>query len=107
MTIGALLLPDTPNSLIERAHREQAKAMLQKVRSKNDVDEEFQDLIEASESAMLVENACSNIIQEKYRPQLVMAIAIPFFQQLTGISMLSWSMRPCSSRPWALAMTPH
>lgn len=107
MTIGALLLPDTPNSLIERGHREQAKAMLQKVRSKNDDDEEFQDLIEASESAMLVENACSNIIQEKYRPQLVMAIAIPFFQQLTGISMLSWFMRPCSSRPGALAMTPH
>ncbi|KAJ8618572.1 hypothetical protein MRB53_014758 [Persea americana] len=88
MAIGAVFLPDTPNSLIERGHREQAKAMLQKVRGTNDVDEEFQDLIEASEAAMQVQHPWSNILQKKYRPQLTMAIAIPFFQQLTGINVI-------------------
>lgn len=51
LTVGALFLPDTPNSLLERGHPEEAKEMLQKVRSTSNVDEEFQDLIEASEAA--------------------------------------------------------
>jgi hypothetical protein len=29
-----------------------------------------------------------NIIKRKYRPQLVMFLAIPFFQQLTGINVI-------------------
>lgn len=88
MAIGAVFLPDTPNSLIERGHREQAKAMLQKVRGTSDIDEEFQDLIEASEASMQVQHPWSNILQKKYRPQLTMAIAIPFFQQFTGINVI-------------------
>lgn len=88
MAIGAVFLPDTPNSLIERGYREQAKAMLQKVRGTSDVDEEFQDLIEASEAAMQIQNPWSNILQKRYRPQLTMAIAIPFFQQFTGINVI-------------------
>ncbi|KAI3902901.1 hypothetical protein MKW92_035384 [Papaver armeniacum] len=30
MTVGAIFLPDTPNSLLERGHQEKAKTMLQK-----------------------------------------------------------------------------
>lgn len=88
MAGGALILPDTPNSLIERGHRDKAKAMLQKIRGTEDVDEEFQDLIEASESSNLVEHPWKNILRRRYRPQLTMAIAIPFFQQLTGINVI-------------------
>ncbi|XP_058090281.1 sugar transport protein MST6-like [Magnolia sinica] len=88
MTIGSLLLPDTPNSLIERGHNDQAKAMLQKVRGTTDVDEEFEDLIQASQIAKLVDHPWKNIMERKYRPQLIMAIAIPFFQQLTGINVI-------------------
>lgn len=88
MTVGALVLPDTPNSLIDRGHREKAKVMLQRVRGTSDVDEEFQDLIEASETAAQVKNPWSNIMEKKYRPQLVIAIAIPMFQQLTGINVI-------------------
>ncbi|XP_043694014.1 sugar transport protein 4-like isoform X1 [Telopea speciosissima] len=88
MTVGSLLLPDTPNSLLERGHMEKAKSMLQKVRGTSDVDEEFQDLMDASEQSKLVEHPWRNIIQPRYRPQLVMAILIPFFQQLTGINVI-------------------
>ncbi|XP_010253802.1 PREDICTED: sugar transport protein 4 [Nelumbo nucifera] len=88
MTVGSLFLPDTPNSLIERGHTEKAKAMLQKVRGTTDVDEEFQDLIDASESAKQVQHPWKNIIDRRYRPQLVMSIMIPFFQQLTGINVI-------------------
>lgn len=88
MTIGALVLPDTPNSLVERGHRDKAKAMLERVRGTTEVDEEFQDLIEASEAAKQVQNPWSNILLKKYRPQLAISIAIPFFQQLTGINVI-------------------
>ncbi|KAF3778791.1 Sugar carrier protein C [Nymphaea thermarum] len=88
MTVGALFLPDTPNSLIERGHQERAKQMLQRIRGTTEVDEEFQDLIEASESSKQVKHPWANIVSRKYRPQFVMALVIPFFQQLTGINVI-------------------
>uniref|UniRef100_A0A5B6YQ88 Putative sugar transport protein 10 n=1 Tax=Davidia involucrata TaxID=16924 RepID=A0A5B6YQ88_DAVIN len=88
MTIGGLLLPDTPNSLIDRGQREKARQMLQKIRGTENVNEEFQDLINANEASMQVEHPWRNITQPKYRPQLVITILIPFFQQLTGINVI-------------------
>ncbi|ERN03514.1 hypothetical protein AMTR_s00003p00270500 [Amborella trichopoda] len=88
ITIGSLFLPDTPNSLIERGRPDQAHAMLKRIRGADDVKEEFQDLIDASEASKKVENPWRNIVRRKYRPQLVMALAIPFFQQLTGINVI-------------------
>lgn len=61
MTVGSLFLPDTPNSLIERGLIEKAKAMLQKIRGTEKVDEEFQDLIDASEASKLVQHPWKNI----------------------------------------------
>ncbi|RDX64831.1 Sugar carrier protein C, partial [Mucuna pruriens] len=88
ITIGSLVLPDTPNSMIERGDREKAKAQLQRVRGVDDVDEEFNDLVTASEASRLVAHPWRNLLQRKYRPQLTMAILIPFFQQLTGINVI-------------------
>ncbi|XVE92928.1 hypothetical protein REPUB_Repub01dG0146000 [Reevesia pubescens] len=88
MTIGSLFLPDTPNSILERGHTEKAKEMLQKIRGTENVDREFQDLFDASEAAKKVQNPWRNIIQPRYRPQLVVCILIPFFQQLTGINVI-------------------
>ncbi|KAI3909623.1 hypothetical protein MKW98_014040 [Papaver atlanticum] len=88
MTVGAIFLPDTPNSLLERGHQEKAKSMLQKIRGNQEVEEEFQDLIEASEAAKKIEHPWRNILQPRYRPQLIMSIMIPFFQQFTGINVI-------------------
>lgn len=90
MTIGSLGLPDTPNSLIERGHQEKARAMLEKIRGTSEVQEEFDDLVEASEQSKTVKHPFRNILERKYRPHLVMAIAIPFFQQLTGINVITF-----------------
>ncbi|XP_027080542.1 sugar carrier protein C-like [Coffea arabica] len=86
--IGSLLLPDTPNSLIERGKREEAKIMLQKIRGIRDVDEEFDDLVIASEESKKVQHPWANIMKEKNRPQLTFAMLIPFFQQFTGINVI-------------------
>ncbi|KAG6600121.1 Sugar transport protein 10, partial [Cucurbita argyrosperma subsp. sororia] len=88
MTVGAMFLPDTPNSILERGYKEEAKIMLQKVRGTEKVEEEFKDLLQASEAAKKVDRPWSNIMKPQYRPQLVMCALIPFFQQLTGINVI-------------------
>ncbi|XP_022762457.1 sugar transport protein 10-like [Durio zibethinus] len=88
MTVGSFILPDTPNSILERGHTDKARKMLQKIRGTQHVDAEFQDLIDASEAAKKVDHSWRNILQPRYRPQLVLCILIPFFQQLTGINVI-------------------
>lgn len=88
MTLGSLFLPDTPNSIIERGGNDKAKEMLQKIRGTKNVDDEFQDLVDATEAAKKVEHPWRTITQPRYRPQLIMCILIPFFQQLTGINVI-------------------
>ncbi|KAM7254619.1 hypothetical protein ACFE04_003999 [Oxalis oulophora] len=88
ITVGAVLLPDTPNSLIERGDHDEARRKLKRIRGLDNVDEEFDDLVIASDQSRLVENPWRNLLQRKYRPQLTMAILIPFFQQFTGINVI-------------------
>ncbi|KAI5084485.1 hypothetical protein GOP47_0000654 [Adiantum capillus-veneris] len=88
MTLGSALLPDTPNSMIERGEHENGRTMLRKIRGVDDVDAEYDDIVQASEAARQVEHPWRNILQRRYRPHLVMAIMIPLFQQLTGINSI-------------------
>ncbi|KAF5472041.1 hypothetical protein F2P56_008789 [Juglans regia] len=88
ITVGSLVLHDTPNSMIERGLHVEAKQKLKRIRGVEDVEEEFSDLVAASEESKLVEHPWRNLLQRKYRPHLSMAILIPFFQQLTGINVI-------------------
>ncbi|KAJ6885742.1 hypothetical protein NC651_026406 [Populus alba x Populus x berolinensis] len=88
ITVGSLVLPDTPNSMIERGQHDEAREKLKRVRGVDDVDEEFNDLVAASEASKKVENSWKNLLQRKYRPHVAMAVMIPFFQQLTGINVI-------------------
>ncbi|CAL9080440.1 unnamed protein product [Musa textilis] len=88
ITVGSVFLPDTPNSLIERGYPEEAQHMLRRIRGTDDIHDEYRDLVAASEESKLVRHPWANIVKRKYRPQLTMAILIPFFQQLTGINVI-------------------
>ncbi|CAJ1971771.1 unnamed protein product [Sphenostylis stenocarpa] len=92
MTIGAFLIPDTPSSLVERDHIDQARNALRKVRGSTvDVEPELQQLIKSSQVSKAMENeSITTIFEEQYRPQLVMAFAIPLSQQLTGINIVAF-----------------
>ncbi|KAI3458336.1 hypothetical protein Pfo_014999 [Paulownia fortunei] len=91
LTIGALLLPETPNSLIQQGHdTEKAKRLLQRIRGIDDVQAEFDDLRTASHTSETIKHPFKKILERNYRPYLVMSIAIPFFQQVTGISVISF-----------------
>ncbi|QHO59142.1 Sugar transport protein [Arachis hypogaea] len=61
--IGAMFLPDSPNSLIERGQAEKAKKELIKIRGTNDVDEEFKDLVAASEASKQVKHPWSSLFK--------------------------------------------
>lgn len=91
LTVGALFLPETANSLIQRSDdHEKAETMLRRIRGVNDVQAELNNLVKASSISKTVDHPFRNIIQREYRPQLVMSIAIPFFQQVTGINVISF-----------------
>jgi len=89
LTLGAIFLPETPNSLIQRSHDHQkAKLLLQRIRGVEDVQEELDSLIRASSTKTDEKQTLKIILKRRYRPQLVMAIAMPFFQQMTGINVI-------------------
>ncbi|KAK4781321.1 hypothetical protein SAY87_017427 [Trapa incisa] len=88
MTVGGLLLPETPNSLIERGEREKGRQVLENIRGTKEVDAEFQDIVDASEFANSIEHPFRNILEKRNRPQLVMGIFMPTFQILTGINSI-------------------
>lgn len=88
IAIGSLVLPDTPSSMIERGKQDEARSKLQRIRGVSNVEEEFHDMLAASEASSKVEHPWRNLLQRKYRPHLTMAIAIPFFQQFTGINVI-------------------
>ncbi|KAE8663464.1 Sugar transport protein 13 [Hibiscus syriacus] len=88
LTVGALLVVDSPNSLIERGRHEQGKAVLRKIRGTDNIDPEFLELVEASRLAKQVKHPFRNLLQRRNRPQLVIAIALQIFQQCTGINAI-------------------
>ncbi|GAV59260.1 Sugar_tr domain-containing protein [Cephalotus follicularis] len=92
MTIGALLISDTPSSLVERGKIAQAKQSLIKVRGKDDdVEAELAEIVKSSEIAKAAnQEPFVTIFERQFRPHLVMAIMIPFFQQVTGINIIAF-----------------
>lgn len=87
--LGGLILPDTPNSLIERGHIEKGRKVLERIRGTTDVDAEFIDLCDAAEMSRNIQGRpIFNIFKKQYRPQLVFSVLIPFFQQFDGINAI-------------------
>lgn len=76
LTAGALLVLETPNSLIERGHLEKGKSVLRKIRGTDKIEPEFLELVEASRMAKEVKHPFRNLLQRRNRPQLVIAVAL-------------------------------
>ncbi|XP_027359959.1 sugar transport protein 13 isoform X2 [Abrus precatorius] len=88
LTLGALLVVDTPNSLIERGRLEEGKTVLKKIRGTDNIEPEFLELVEASRVAKEVKHPFRNLLKRRNRPQLVISIALQIFQQFTGINAI-------------------
>ncbi|PKA46444.1 Hexose carrier protein HEX6 [Apostasia shenzhenica] len=94
LTVGVVFLPETPSSLIQRrGDRAEVRRLLQKIRGADDVDKELDELtaaVEEAAKAVAAESPFRKIFRRKYRPHLVMALALPFFQQVTGINAVNF-----------------
>ncbi|CAL5036614.1 unnamed protein product [Urochloa decumbens] len=94
LTAGAVFLPETPSSLVQQG-KDQADVarLLQRIRGAGvDVNDELDGIVAAHAAAAGEERDGLRmlIFERRYRPQLVMAVAIPFFQQVTGINAIAF-----------------
>ncbi|KAJ4716629.1 Sugar transport protein [Melia azedarach] len=90
MTVLSFFIPDTPSSLIQRGKVQEALKSLNQVRSVDvDTENELKYLVtyyEAMRNAS--EKPYQMLLEKKYRPQLVLAMAIPAFRQLVGMHLI-------------------
>nr|XP_019705721.1 hexose carrier protein HEX6 isoform X2 [Elaeis guineensis] len=91
LTLGALFIPETANSIIQRDidfHR--AVKTLQTIRGTTDILAELNDIMTAGDAQVTTNQSFYRITRCKYRPQLIMAITIPFFQQVIGFNLVAF-----------------
>lgn len=88
--LGALLIPETPNTLIQQDKNfHDTVETLQKIRGTPDILAELNDTMAAGSTPTTFIQSLRKMIQHKYWPQLIMATAIPFFQQVTRFSTVA------------------
>ncbi|KAK1307025.1 Sugar transport protein 13 [Acorus calamus] len=85
---GALIVKDTPNSLIERGKLDEGKKVLKMIRGTENVEPEYNEIVEASRIAKEVKHPFRNLLKRRNRPQLVIAVLLQIFQQFTGINAI-------------------
>lgn len=91
LTIGAIFLPETPSFIIQcDGNTDKVRVLLQKLRGTESVQKELDDLVSASNLSRATQYPFRNIFKKKYRPQLVVALLIPFFNQVTGINVMNF-----------------
>nr|CAB3500151.1 unnamed protein product [Digitaria exilis] len=91
LTIGAIFLPETPSFIIQRdGDTHNARILLQKLRGTTSVQKELDDLASASNLSRTTQYPFRTIFKRNYRPQLVIALLIPFFNQATGINVINF-----------------
>lgn len=76
LTLGTLMVDDTPNSLIQRGHLEKGKTVLNKIRGGDNVEPEFSQIVEAGRIAKEVKHPYMALLKRRSRPQLVIAVAL-------------------------------
>jgi MFS transporter, SP family, sugar:H+ symporter len=106
---GAMILPDTPNSLVARGKAEEGRAVLERIRGTENVNVEYDDICTAIECNHTSQSPYRTIIKRRFWPQLTITILIPFFQQFSGINavvssrgriVLRLSRETCFSARW-------
>ncbi|CAL5036098.1 unnamed protein product [Urochloa decumbens] len=87
VTVGALLVTDSPTSLVLRGKTDEARTSLQWIRGSDvNIEVEFKDIVCAVEEACRNEEGAFKRLRSKcYRPCTVMMVAIPVFFQFTGM----------------------
>ncbi|MCO5574714.1 hypothetical protein L7F22_028504 [Adiantum nelumboides] len=95
LTITGMIIVDSPYTLIAQGRHEHARIVLQELRQTDDVQHELNELIKGRTTAEIEEskktkskNQVCSLFSSHYRPHLVIAIAMPFFQQMSGFDAI-------------------
>ena len=62
MTIGGMFLPRTPNIMIECSPMDKGRAFVEKIRGTRNVEEEYDDMVDATALAKSIKNPFRNIL---------------------------------------------
>lgn len=95
LAAGSVFLPETPNSILQRsttpASVQTAAQTLRKVRGADDVQAELEDMLAAAKVSKIGSlGSFAALLRPEYRPQLVLVGVIPFFKQMTGITVITF-----------------
>ncbi|KAF5804611.1 putative major facilitator, sugar transporter, major facilitator superfamily [Helianthus annuus] len=88
LAFGSLLIVETPTSLIERGHPERGLATLRKIRGVEDVQKEFDEIVNTTELAKQIKHPFKNLMKRSSWPQLITSGVLQIFQQFTGINVI-------------------
>ncbi|KAJ7964136.1 Sugar transport protein [Quillaja saponaria] len=88
LLLGSLTIVETPTSLIERGRKDKGLMTLQKIRGMEDVEKEFQEIVDATELAQQHKNSYKTLMKPTNRPQLICGTIFQVFQQFTGINVV-------------------
>ncbi|KAE8655045.1 Sugar transport protein 13 [Hibiscus syriacus] len=86
--IGSLIITETPASLVERGKESSGHTTLQKIRGVEDVEAEFQQIVNANEIARGVKHPFKELMKRNSMPPLIIAVMMQVFQQFTGINAI-------------------
>jgi len=91
VVLGALLVPDTPSSLVLRGDTDSARVSLRRLRGPGaETDAELNDIVRAVEDARRNDKgAYGRLCAKGYGHYLVMVVAIPSFFDLTGVIVMA------------------
>ncbi|KAG6548939.1 hypothetical protein Mapa_009707 [Marchantia paleacea] len=90
LTLGAIFLPDTPVSYVERGQLEKGREILEKVRGLKNVDMEFEDILEATRVAATVDNSFRCLLRRENRAQFLTACFLPGAQPFSGNAAIAF-----------------
>ncbi|GAB4823874.1 hypothetical protein N2152v2_010920 [Parachlorella kessleri] len=90
LLLGAIVLPESPNFLVEKGRTDQGRRILEKLRGTSHVEAEFADIVAAVEIArpITMRQSWRSLFTRRYMPQLLTSFVIQFFQQFTGINAI-------------------
>jgi sugar porter (SP) family MFS transporter len=85
LLVGMYFLPETPRWLVSKGREDEARRVLERTRSDEEVEQELQEIRQAEEEEG-AQAGYRELLAPWVRPMLVVGIGLAVFQQLVGIN---------------------